>query len=194
MSPRTEQQYEQIRLLKREAIKGSALELFANQGYHATTMSHIAKHAGISKGLTYNYFESKEALLFEIVHDARDMIVVSFDPNHDGVLTREEFFFFIRSNFNKVRENVNYWKLYTSLVLQPSVLRLLEKDFGDRASGEVTMLTDFFERQGIADPQTELLFFSALMKGAIIQFTAAPSFFPVDRLEQAIIEYYEQKL
>ena len=45
-----------------------ALEHFANEGYHATTINHIAKHAGISKGLMYNYFESKEALLKAIIH------------------------------------------------------------------------------------------------------------------------------
>ena len=40
-----------------------ALQHFANKGFHATTIYHIAEHAGISKGLMYNYFNSKEELL-----------------------------------------------------------------------------------------------------------------------------------
>ena len=61
MSPRTPQQFEEIREEKMTLIMDIALEHFANEGYHTTTINHIARHAGISKGLMYNYFESKEA-------------------------------------------------------------------------------------------------------------------------------------
>ena len=68
MSPRTPKQFEEIREEKKTLIMDVALEHFANEGYHNTTINHIAKHAGISKGLMYNYFESKEELLAEIIN------------------------------------------------------------------------------------------------------------------------------
>ena len=68
MSPRTSQQFQEMREEKMTLIMDVALEHFANEGYFRTTISHIARHAGISKGLMYNYFESKEALLRAIVH------------------------------------------------------------------------------------------------------------------------------
>ena len=63
MSPRTEEQFEEIRESKKNLIQEVALELFATRGYHSTSISMIAKEADISKGLLYNYFESKEELL-----------------------------------------------------------------------------------------------------------------------------------
>jgi AcrR family transcriptional regulator len=50
---------------KKEAIVVAALKLFATHGYASTPVSLIAKTAGVSQGLMYNFFNSKEALLHE---------------------------------------------------------------------------------------------------------------------------------
>ena len=96
MSPRTTRQFEEIREEKRTLIMDSALEHFAKEGYHATTITHIAKHAGISKGLMYNYFESKEALLRAIIERSVKEVLNYFDTNRDGYLSEDEFEFFVR--------------------------------------------------------------------------------------------------
>jgi AcrR family transcriptional regulator len=63
MSPRTKIQFEEIRESKRRKILDAAVECFATTGFHAVSISDLAKHAGISKGLMYNYFSSKDELL-----------------------------------------------------------------------------------------------------------------------------------
>jgi AcrR family transcriptional regulator len=45
----------------------AALSLFAAQGYEKTTIKEIAKEAGVSLGLLYNYFPSKQELLKQII-------------------------------------------------------------------------------------------------------------------------------
>ncbi|MBN9418812.1 MAG: TetR/AcrR family transcriptional regulator [Candidatus Eremiobacteraeota bacterium] len=47
----------------RQHILDTALQLFAEQGYHKTTLRDIARQAGISIGLTYRYFARKEELI-----------------------------------------------------------------------------------------------------------------------------------
>ncbi|MFN8527685.1 MAG: TetR/AcrR family transcriptional regulator [Anaerolineae bacterium] len=47
----------------RKLIITTAFDLFASRGYEATTMRDIAQEAGLSLGLAYRYFESKESLL-----------------------------------------------------------------------------------------------------------------------------------
>jgi AcrR family transcriptional regulator len=48
---------------KREAILAAALELFAERGYHGTTVPEVAEKAGVGAGTLYRYFASKEALV-----------------------------------------------------------------------------------------------------------------------------------
>ena len=48
---------------KQENILRAALQLFAAEGYHATPTSKVAKAAGVSEGLIFRHFGSKEGLL-----------------------------------------------------------------------------------------------------------------------------------
>jgi AcrR family transcriptional regulator len=68
--PRTKAQNEEIRNKTRKLIIDSSLKLFANKGFHGTSISDIAKAAGISKGLAYNYFESKQKIVEAIFEEA----------------------------------------------------------------------------------------------------------------------------
>ena len=51
---------------QREAIVARAAELFARQGYHATSMNQVAEAAGLSKATLYHYYRDKEDLLADI--------------------------------------------------------------------------------------------------------------------------------
>ncbi len=48
-----------------------AVERFAGQGYHTTSVAEIVEGVGVGKGVFYWYFESKEALLRQILRDAQ---------------------------------------------------------------------------------------------------------------------------
>jgi len=49
-------------------ILSAAVELFAKKGLDATKISDIAAKAGISHGLVYNYFKSKEEIFASLIH------------------------------------------------------------------------------------------------------------------------------
>ncbi len=127
MSPRTQKQYEEIREEKKKLIMDIALRQFASDGYHNSTISRIARQAGISKGLIYNYFKSKEELLAEIISKSMDEVAKYFDPDHDGYLSQEEFELFIRKLFLIIREKLSFWRLFYQLLMQKEVRGLLLK-------------------------------------------------------------------
>lgn len=52
---------------RREEIFSAALEVFSEVGYERATLNEIAARAGVSKGAVYHHFESKEALLVELM-------------------------------------------------------------------------------------------------------------------------------
>ncbi len=61
----TSQVADEKRLLEgKERIAAAAAGLFLNGGYHSTSVREIAQKAGLSVGSVFNYFTSKEEILF----------------------------------------------------------------------------------------------------------------------------------
>lgn len=67
--PRTKEAFEAMRETTRQKIEAAALSLFARKGL-SVTVDEIARAAGLSKGLLYNHYPSKEALITELVRQA----------------------------------------------------------------------------------------------------------------------------
>jgi TetR/AcrR family transcriptional regulator, cholesterol catabolism regulator len=61
-------------LSRRAEICRTAAQIFQERGYDATSVSDIARALGITKAGLYHYFESKEALLFEITAYGLDRV------------------------------------------------------------------------------------------------------------------------
>ena len=53
----------------RSAIEDAAIELFLQQGYHATSMRQIAEKTGLALGGIYNHFSSKDEIFEGIIID-----------------------------------------------------------------------------------------------------------------------------
>ena len=57
---------------RRLAVLAAASRTFAKQGYKGTTMEEVANNAGVSKGLVFHFFGSKQTLLRALVEDCLD--------------------------------------------------------------------------------------------------------------------------
>lgn len=66
---------------RREQIIDAAMRVFSQKGFTKATNKDIAREAGITPGLIYYYFESKEALLQAILESRSPMqLVTSLSP------------------------------------------------------------------------------------------------------------------
>lgn len=72
--PRNKEENQRIKDERREQILSSALKLFAKNGLAATRITDIASTAGISQGLIYHYYASKEDIFVELIDTAFDRI------------------------------------------------------------------------------------------------------------------------
>ncbi|MDR2774597.1 MAG: TetR/AcrR family transcriptional regulator [Tannerella sp.] len=143
--PRTKEQNEQIRREKRELIKQTALRLFAAKGYASTSISEIAEDANIAKGLLYNYYESKEALLQTIWDELIETFKNLIDPNHDGEVSDEEAENFVDALFELLKNNRDQMKLYYQCSFQPEVVEFLMKKFHlEKAARLQAMICNYF--------------------------------------------------
>jgi AcrR family transcriptional regulator len=60
---------------KREDITRTAMELFAEHGFHGTPMAMIADKAGVGAGTIYRYFENKDVLINDLYNELEDQIM-----------------------------------------------------------------------------------------------------------------------
>ena len=190
MPPRTPEQFEEMRTSRRKQIMDAALELFAAEGYSHCSISQLAQHAGISKGLMYNYFESKEELLQAIVTKGIDLIMDSFDPDRDGNLTEEEFEYYVDGLFRILSTNQQFFRLYISVLSQPEALRMIKGKFAEMYRFFLKTLTGYFKRTGAANPVAEARLFGALIDGVLFHFLVFRNY-PLDDVKKAIINRYK---
>jgi AcrR family transcriptional regulator len=69
MSPLNRKKLDKIRDERTNQIKKAALKIFARYGYLGTKTNMIALEAGISEGLIYKYFRSKEELFTTLIQE-----------------------------------------------------------------------------------------------------------------------------
>ena len=69
---------------RRQEILDRAAGLFARHGFSRTSISTLSRECNASKAWIYHYYESKEAILFDILHDhirmLRDTVQAADDP------------------------------------------------------------------------------------------------------------------
>ncbi|MEH6516817.1 MAG: TetR/AcrR family transcriptional regulator [Halioglobus sp.] len=77
---------------KRQDLIDTAIELFAEHGFHATGIDRIAEVAGVSKKTLYHHFRSKEELILAALkhHDGlfRNFLMKSVDQLSDSPYER----------------------------------------------------------------------------------------------------------
>lgn len=195
MSPRTEEQYEQIRNERKEQILHTALHLFAEKGYENTSISMIAEKAGISKGLLYNYFTNKETLLSEVVHQGIEQIMIPIHNDAPVLETREQFHAFIEGNFRELMNNQEHWKLYFILMVQPSISKTVAGKMNELVGPWIKVLENYYRLQGEKDPETKALLLGALMDGLGIQMVinnSTPELMgiPIEKIKEMILKHF----
>jgi AcrR family transcriptional regulator len=64
---------------RREQLLDVALEVFAKQGYHGTSMNDVAERAGVTKPVLYQHFDSKRDLYLALLEEvgARMLSVIT---------------------------------------------------------------------------------------------------------------------
>jgi AcrR family transcriptional regulator len=187
MSPRTRAQNEGIRHEKRELIIRTALRLFGERGFHATPIQQIASAAGISKGLMYSYFVSKEELLSELFQQYIEKVGHLLNPDHDDQITTDEMLGFFHGLRASLRDDREYWHLFFQLTMQPDVLQWLLQKVSSIAilQKQQQMIKKYFTDR-YKNPDQELFYFSALIKGFSLQYTLMPGYFSEEVIDDFI--------
>jgi AcrR family transcriptional regulator len=112
--------------VRREQILDEAAHLILAEGLHAVSMERLAREIGISKGLVYNYFPTRDALLTALL--SREQAELR-DRGMASALQAESFADLIRQTTRLYLEQTrDRGALIAALLSDPSVALLMEAD------------------------------------------------------------------
>ncbi|TFB19274.1 TetR/AcrR family transcriptional regulator [Filobacillus milosensis] len=91
---------------KKKLLIESSIELFAEKGFHATSVQEIVNKANVAKGSFYNYFQSKEELIVSIYDYYYGTILEKMNKAKEEASTpRETLIKQLKINFDFILEN-----------------------------------------------------------------------------------------
>ena len=163
---------------RKEKILEVGIKEFASKGYEKANINIIAKKAGISIGLMYKYFSTKEDLFItciqrgmSILDDAVDEILQS----DDKLIVKAEKL--IRTTCQLSQRDANYVKLYNEITSERDSEKAME--FAKAIEGEtskkyVKCITDALAKGDVRqdmDPRLFAFFLDNLLTSLQFSFT-----------------------
>lgn len=189
MSPRSSEQFEEIRQASRQKILDAALELFAYDGYHTTSMSKVAKKAGVSKGLIYNYFNSKEELLKSMFDSFMDDVDDLFTEMKQRS-PEEQLRTIIEASFQMAVSDDKHWRLATTVLIQPDVLEIM-RDYSIQATeGKLKYMEHLMSQLGFEQPRTAAFALGATLDGIGLGYMTLGDAYPLDDMKEMVLDQY----
>ena len=111
--------FDRISPERQNEILETAIEEFSSKGYKNANINIISKNAGISIGLMYKYFATKEDLFLTCISKGMVLLRETLEEimkSHDKLLTKAEKV--IRASCELSREYKNYIKLYNEITAE----------------------------------------------------------------------------
>jgi TetR/AcrR family transcriptional regulator, cholesterol catabolism regulator len=92
---------------RRRELTREAAKLFAQKGYHGTSIGDIAEAMGVQKGSLYAHIASKEDLLYETMREGADAFHAALDAVPEDVPTVEKIRLALRGHLRVVAEQLD---------------------------------------------------------------------------------------
>jgi AcrR family transcriptional regulator len=92
---------------RRDELTRQAARLFAQKGYHGTSIGEIAEALGVQKGSLYAHIDSKQDLLYEMMLEGARAFHAGLDEIPDDVRPVEKIRFALRSHLRVVADQLD---------------------------------------------------------------------------------------
>lgn len=98
---------------RREQLTRTAARLFAERGYHGTSLADLAEALGIQKASLYHHIASKEDLLWEIASGGAEAFHHSVDAVPEDAPATEKIRLALRGHLEVVAEQLDAATVFT---------------------------------------------------------------------------------
>lgn len=164
------------------------MELFETQGYFATSVEQITAKAGVSKGLVYNYFPSKEALLVGLIENTTETINSVAGTWEPEETLEASISGFLDTYFKYLETERRFLKLQLTLMLMPELQSIVHEPQQARAQLLLTLMTGWFARWGSTEPENQARLFLALLDGIALHYLSVYESYPLAEVKVTLIQ------
>jgi len=187
---RSAQLNQRMREASRRRILKSALRLFATHGYAGTSIRMIARAAGISVGLLYNYFPSKADLLGALFEESMRDVQASFASAEAASAPAERIERLVRSSFEILDANRDFWRMSYGVRMQPAVVAGLGKRLNAWTTTIQSTLARYVRDAGSRQPEVDAALLFALIDGVSQHYVLDPKGYPLTPVADGIIAVF----
>jgi TetR/AcrR family transcriptional regulator, cholesterol catabolism regulator len=92
---------------RRSELTRQAARLFAEKGYHGTSIGDLAEAMGVQKGSLYAHIESKADLLWDVAHDGAVAFHEALDAVPDDLNATEKIRLSLRAHLRVIAEQLD---------------------------------------------------------------------------------------
>jgi AcrR family transcriptional regulator len=92
---------------RRAELTRTAARLFAERGYHGTSIGDLAKALGVQKGSLYAHIASKQDLLYETMREGAEAFHAALDEIPDDLRVTERIRLALRAHLRVVSEQLD---------------------------------------------------------------------------------------
>ena len=119
---------------RRSELTREAAKLFAQKGYHGTSIGDIAEALGVQKGSLYSHIASKEDLLWETLQEGAAAFHAALDGIPDDLPPVDKIRAALRGHLRVVAERRRYEERIRELLREGRDLGDLRSDLDDAAA------------------------------------------------------------
>lgn len=170
-------------------IERSALELFSEHGIDGVSTKSIAAKAGVSEGLIYRYFKSKDALahaLMSAIHDRlTDMINIAA-LRQDGLIDQISF---ITRHYCEIADSD--WTLFRYHIRHLYYFKGLSEDPARSPLGAASTLLEAAMNKGELKPMDPVLL-ASMSLGVVLQSAQSKSLGAISGTLSERVDIFEQ--
>ena len=106
----------------RDEILKAAMHLFANRGFHETSMSEVAREARVSKALIFWHFKTKEELFVAVLNRLLEPYFIDFAEEAAVMDERQQILKLVESYLSFVRDNASSVRFFLAQMLHDQKL------------------------------------------------------------------------
>jgi AcrR family transcriptional regulator len=182
---------------RRAQVLRHAAEVFAERGYHQTTISDIIAKAGIARGTFYLYFQDKRSIFDELIEGLMIPInerIVRIDPTSPPEVCLK----LIRQNLRAILEITMEQRDLTKILMSDAVG--LDPEFDKKLNDFYRAITDMLERSlrrgqamGVVracDVKINAVLIIGSFKELMYQVTRRSFPFELEALVDALLKHY----